>query len=193
MARSLRIEFEGAIYHVSCRMLGDAGSLLFRDDADRERFLKRLAEKVEEYSIRLYMFVLMSNHFHLVFETPKGNCSNFMQSLLTAYTVYYNLRHNRHGHLLDGRYGAKLVEGDEYLLALIRYEHLNPVKIAQGCADKGKDKIASGISLEHIQKLYRQEQIAVCCIWADSGGTRRQAERTAEKVSRVCGIGIGGR
>ena len=60
----------------------------------------------------------MNNHFHLVFETPDGNCSKFMHSLSTSYTVYYNFRHNRHGHLFDGRYKSKLVDGDEYLLAL---------------------------------------------------------------------------
>jgi len=100
---------------------------LFCDDRDHERFIERLAERVEQYNIRLYLFVCMTNHFHLVFETPQANCSKFMQSLLTAYTVYYNLRHRRHGHLLDGRFKAKLVEGDEYLLALSRYVHLNPV------------------------------------------------------------------
>lgn len=130
MARHLRIEFPGAIYHVTCRMLGDKRSRLFRDNADRERFLAGLCERVEQYNIRLYMFVLMTNHFHLVFETPEGNCSRFMQSLSTAYTVYYNLRHQRHGHLFDGRYKAKLVEGDEYLLALTRYVHLNPVHVS---------------------------------------------------------------
>jgi len=100
---------------------------LFRDDADRRRFLDRLAERVEQYNIRLYLFVLMTNHTHLVFETPEGNCSRFMHSLSTAYSVYYNLRHGRHGHLLDGRFKGKLVQGDEYLLALSRYVHLNPV------------------------------------------------------------------
>ncbi len=142
MARHLRVEYPGAIYHVSCRMVGDAPSSgsnggtswpaekrLFRDDADRERFVDRLAERVEQYNIRLYLFVLMANHFHLVFETPEANCSKFMQSLSTAYTVYYNRRHNRHGHLLDGRFKAKLVDGDDYLLALSRYVHLNPVQI----------------------------------------------------------------
>ena len=144
MARPLRIEFPGAIYHVTCRMVGEAPSLgsdwvpekcLFRDNADRERFLDRLSERVEQYQLRLFLFVCMTNHFHLVFETPGGNCSKFMQSLSTAYTVYYNLRHGRHGHLLDGRYKAKLVEGDDYLLALSRYVHLNPV---QAGALKGK-------------------------------------------------------
>ena len=71
----------------------------------------------------------MNNHFHLVFETPEGNCSKFMHSLSTSYTVYYNLRHNRHGHLFDGRYKSRLVDGDEYLLSLSRYVHLNPVKV----------------------------------------------------------------
>ena len=130
MARQIRVEFEGAIYHLTCRMLGDVESVLFTDDADRKRFIERLSERVEQYNIRLYMFVLMRNHYHLVFETPKGNCSKFMQSLSTAYTVYYNLRHDRHGHLFDGRYKAKLVDGDDYLLALSRYVHLNPVKVA---------------------------------------------------------------
>ena len=114
-------------------MVGDwrtEKTFLFKDVADHERFLDRLAERVEQYNIRLYVFVCMSNHFHLVFETLEANCSKFMQSLSTAYTVYYNLRHGRHGHLLDGRYKAKLVEGDDYLLSLSRYVHLNPVQVS---------------------------------------------------------------
>jgi REP element-mobilizing transposase RayT len=119
-------------------MVGDwrtEQALLFRDEADRTRFLERLSERVEQYHIRLFLFVCMTNHFHVVFETPEANCSKFMQSLSTAYTVYYNLRHGRHGHLLDGRFKAKLVEGDDYLLALSRYVHLNPV-----CVGSMKDK-----------------------------------------------------
>ncbi len=134
MARHLRVEFPGAIYHVTCRMIGEGRlerSRLFTDDQDRERFVDRLAERVEQYHVRLFQFVLMTNHFHLVFETPEGNCSRFMQSLSTAYTVYYNLRHGRHGHVLDGRYKAKVVEGDAYLLTLTRYVHLNPVHVGE--------------------------------------------------------------
>ena len=127
MARKLRIEFPGAIYHVTCRMLGDRRSILFRDNNDRIRLLDRLAERVEQFNIRLYLYVLMTNHTPLVFETPEPNCSRFMHSLLTAYTTYFNLRHNRHGHLFDGRFKSKLVDGDDYLLALTRYVHLNPV------------------------------------------------------------------
>jgi REP element-mobilizing transposase RayT len=110
-------------------MVGDAASELFVDSSDRERFLESLSERVKQYNIRLYMYVLMNNHFHLVFETPEGNCSKFMHSLSTSYTVYYNLRHNRHGHLFDGRFKSKLVDSDDYLLSLSRYVHLNPVKV----------------------------------------------------------------
>jgi REP element-mobilizing transposase RayT len=106
-------------------------NLLFEDDADRGRFLEGLGERVELYEIRLYAFSLMDNHAHLVLETPRANCSAFMQALSTAYTVYFNLRHDRHGHLLDGRFKARLVQRDDYLLALSRYVHLNPVKTAK--------------------------------------------------------------
>lgn len=132
MARLLRVEYPGAIYHVTCRMIGGRRfdrSRLFVDDNDRERLLDRLADRVDQYNIRLYLFVFMTTHFHLAFETPQANCSRFMHSLLTAYTVYYNRRHRRHGHLLDGRFKAKLVGGDDYLLKLTRYVHLNPVKV----------------------------------------------------------------
>jgi REP element-mobilizing transposase RayT len=128
MARKLRVEYPGAIYHITHR--GNAKQPVFSDDHDRERFLLRLAESVDTYNVRLYMFCLMKNHIHLVCETPEGNVSRFMQSLITGYTVYYNLRHESSGHLFQGRFGSKLVEGDSYLLALTRYVHLNPVYIA---------------------------------------------------------------
>jgi len=126
MARQLRIEYPGAIYHVTVR--GNARQDIFADTHDRERFLRRLSESVETYGVRLYLFCLMPNHVHLVLETPSANLSRFMQSLETGYTVYYNLRHGTVGHLFQGRYKAKPVEGDAYLLRLSRYVHLNPVK-----------------------------------------------------------------
>lgn len=128
MARKLRVEYPGAIYHITHR--GNAKLPIFSDDHDRERFLMRLAESLDTYNVRLYMFCLMKNHIHLVCETPEGNVSRFMQSLTTGYTVYYNLRHESSGHLFQGRFGSKLVEGDSYLLALTRYVHLNPVYIS---------------------------------------------------------------
>jgi len=125
MARTLRLQFEGAIYHITAR--GNGRRKIFLDDRDHERFLLRLSESVDTYEVRLYLFCLMDNHIHLLLETPRGNLSRFMQSLLTGYTVYFNLRHNNTGHLMQGRYHARVVEGDEYLLKLSRYIHLNPV------------------------------------------------------------------
>jgi REP element-mobilizing transposase RayT len=128
MARKLRIQYPGAIYHVTVR--GVERRRLFRDDRDREGFLRRLGEAVEEYDARLYLFCLMGNHVHLLVETPRANLSAFMHKLQTAYTVYFNLRHGRRGHLMQGRFGAEPVQGDEYLLKLSRYIHLNPVFVA---------------------------------------------------------------
>jgi REP element-mobilizing transposase RayT len=117
----------GAIFHVTVRGNGRSDILILTDDSERNRLLERLAERVESFNIRLYLFVPMTNHLHLVFESPRANPCGFMQSLLTAYSVYFNLRHGRHGHVTERQYQAKLVEGDRYLLNLTRYVHLNPV------------------------------------------------------------------
>lgn len=125
MARKLRVEYEGGIYHVTIRGVGRR--FIFKDDRDRERLLVRLGEACEEYDVRLYLFCFMGNHVHFLLETPQGNLSAFMHKLQTAYTVYFNLRHHRAGHLMQGRFGAVIVQGDAYLLSLSRYIHLNPV------------------------------------------------------------------
>ncbi len=127
MARKLRLQFEGAIYHVTVR--GSGRRRIFRDDSDRERLFWRLSESRQTYDVRLYLVCLMDRHFHLVLETPRANLSRFMQSLLTGYSVYFNLRHNTIGHVMQGRYGAQLVEGNEYLQNLSRYVHLNPLHV----------------------------------------------------------------
>ena len=125
MARLLRVLFPGALYHVSAR--GNERRLIFRDDTDRRRFLDQLAQSRELYSVRIFLVCLMPNHFHLLLETPGGNLSQCMGRLVTAYTVYFNKRHRRAGHLTQGRFSAQLVEGNEYLFKLSRYIHLNPV------------------------------------------------------------------
>jgi len=139
MPRHLRLQFAGAIYHVTIR--GNARQSIFADDHDRERFLERLADSVETYRVRLYLFCLMTNHVHLVLETPSGNLSRFMQSLETGYTVYYNLRHRTAGHVLQGRYGAKVVDGDKYFAKLSRYVHLNPVHVGGVEKKPFRDKV----------------------------------------------------
>ncbi|MBT3296301.1 MAG: hypothetical protein HN383_13615 [Verrucomicrobia bacterium] len=102
---------------------------MFRDEQDHLHFLKRLAARVDTYGVRLFAHCEMLTHYHLLIETPLANLGRFMHSLNTAYTLCYNLRHRRKGPLVQGRYGAKLVEGDNYLLSLSRYIHLNPVHI----------------------------------------------------------------
>jgi putative transposase len=150
MARQLRMEFEGAIHHITVRSNGK--EYLFEDDPDRVYLLGRLQESAEQHGVRVYLFCLMRNHFHLVVETPKGNLGRFMQSLLTGYTVYFNLRHRHHGHVTQGRYGARLVEGDAYLLKLSRYVHLNPVHV-KGVAKKAlAERLA--VLREHLWSSY---------------------------------------
>jgi putative transposase len=125
MARPARIEYEGAVYHVAAR--GNERRTIFTDDVDREHFLAVLVPSVEQFEVRVYLYCLMTNHFHLVVETPRANLGRFMHRLQTAYTVYFNRRHRRCGHLMQGRYRAWLVEQDECMLRLSRYVHLNPV------------------------------------------------------------------
>jgi REP element-mobilizing transposase RayT len=127
MARPLRVEYEGAVYHITLR--GNNRRIIFKDDSDRERFIQKLAESVQQFDVRLYLFCLMENHVHFVLETPRANLSRFMHRLLTAYTVYFNRKHNESGHLMQGRFGATVVDEDEYILKLSRYVHLNPVYI----------------------------------------------------------------
>ncbi len=106
---------------------GNDRRAIFRTDSDREHFVNKLGESVRQYEIRLYLFTLMNNHVHMVLETPQGNLSRFMHRLQTAYTVYFQRRHRRTGHLLQGRFGSTVVDEDEYILKLSRYVHLNPV------------------------------------------------------------------
>jgi REP element-mobilizing transposase RayT len=127
MARPLRIEYPGAWYHVTCR--GNEKRNIFRDDADRAKWLEILSANLKLYGIELHVYVLMQTHFHILLMTPEANLRKFMQRFNTTYTVYFNRRHRRGGHLFQGRYKAILIEKDEYLVELSRYIHLNPVRI----------------------------------------------------------------
>src|SRR5437016_13111861 len=108
---------------------GNDGRAIIRDDHDRALFLEKLKVSIEIYGVKLHAYVLMSNHFHFIAETPKANLSEFMRHFNIGYTGGYNRRHRRVGHLYQGRYKAILVEGDIYLLELSRYLHLNPIRI----------------------------------------------------------------
>ena len=125
MARPVRIEYPGAVYHIITR--GNNRQLIFGDDQDRRKYLEKLAVYCEEKEIHLLSYCLLSNHVHLLLETPKGNLSRMMQPFQTSYTVYFNKRHQRSGHVFEQRYKALVVDKDNYLLAVSRYLHLNPV------------------------------------------------------------------
>ena len=126
MARPLRLEFAGALYHVTSR--GDRREAIYEDDADREAFLELLGEVCTRHNWVCYAYCLMSNHYHLLVETPDANLSRGMRQLNGVYTQAFNRRHGRGGHVFQGRYKAILVDKEAYLLELARYIVLNPVR-----------------------------------------------------------------
>ena len=128
VARKLRVEYEGAIYHVMDR--GDRREAIFRDDGDREMFLKTLEQTCRKTDWRVHTWCLMSNHFHLVVETPRANLVAGMKWFLGTYTGRFNRRHKLFGHLFSGRYKALVVDGSGtgYLRTVCDYVHLNPAR-----------------------------------------------------------------
>lgn len=126
MARPLRIEFSGAVYHVTAR--GNAGQPVFADKEDRATFLGALGEAVARFGWLCHAYCLMDNHYHLLLETPQPNLARGMRQLNGIYTQRFNRRHDRAGHLFQGRYKAILVEREAHLLELCRYIVLNPVR-----------------------------------------------------------------
>src|SRR6266446_9172321 len=126
MARPIRVEFPGAVYHVMAR--GNERRAIFWDDSDRRCFLQTLHEAVERFALRVQAFCLMPNHYHLLVGTPRGNLSQALGWLQVTYTVRFNRRHRRSGRLFQGRFKAQLVDAEEYAQWLVEYLHLNPVR-----------------------------------------------------------------
>ncbi len=126
MARPLRIEFPGAIYHLAAR--GNARQAIFEDDQDRGRMCDGLSQTVDRCGWEVFAYVLMPNHLHLFLRTPRPNLSCGMQYLLSGYANWFSKRHQRPGHLFQGRFKGELVEDETYFWAVSRYLHLNPVR-----------------------------------------------------------------
>lgn len=126
MPRQARLDIPGALHHIMVR--GNNKAKIFRDDQDREKFLDRLGKTVEESQCAVYAWVLMDNHVHLLFRSGRKGISAVMRKVLTWYALYHNRRYRRTGHLFENRYKSILCEEDTYLLALIQYIHLNPVR-----------------------------------------------------------------
>ncbi|RKZ27132.1 addiction module toxin RelE [bacterium] len=135
MTRPLRIEYPGAVYHITTR--GNAYQDIFLDDADRERFLEILGQTIERFNWLCHAYCLMTNHYHLLIETVDPTLSRGMRQLNGVYTQAFNRRHERVGHVFQGRYKAILVEKEAYLLELARYIVLNPVRAKMVKSPKG--------------------------------------------------------
>jgi len=126
MARPLRIEYNGALYHVTSR--GNERKPIFKDDSDREIFLDILYKVNKRYNWICHAYCLMDNHYHLVIETPDGNLSKGMRQLNGVYTQTFNKKYRRVGHIFQGRYKAILIQKESHLLKVCRYVVLNPVR-----------------------------------------------------------------
>lgn len=135
MARPLRVEYPGAVYHVMAR--GQERSPIFRDDRDRNKFLELLGTTAQDLGIEVHGYCLMGNHYHLLVETPKGGLSRAMKAIGGRYSQWFNWRHKRSGHLFEGRFKSVLVQKERHLLELARYVVLNPVRA--GLAERAGD------------------------------------------------------
>ena len=176
MARPLRIQYRGAVYNVTCR--GNERKEIFRDDKDRQAFLEILVHSLKTYNINLCSYVLMNNRFHLLIETPLGNLGEFMRHFNISYTGYFNRRHNRAGHLYQGRYKSLVVDRNEYLSSLSRYIHLNPVPIKTLRQKSEKEKIEDIAIEEETGKSMKEMK--------EQGGSLRQL--TMDVLYRIGGL-----
>lgn len=177
MARQLRIQYPGAVYHAMCR--GNERRDIFRSDEDRMAFLRFLARSLEIYSVKLHAYVLMADHFHLLIETPLGNLSEFMRRFNITYTGFFNRQHQRVGHLYQGRYKSVLVEREAYLSTVSRYIHLNPIRI------KSLEEVPAGEKLEgllqypwsslpgYLDHKKQQSMVDYSLVLADFGGVAK--------------------
>ncbi len=155
VARQLRFEYPGAVYHVMAR--GDGGKRVFIDDADAKGFLFRLEQVCQKNGWRVHAWVLMPNHYHLLIETPEPNLTAGMRVLMGAFSQGWNSRHLRRGHVFQGRYKAIPVSGDRakdasYLKVVADYIHLNPARAGLAGGRKGKLVEYPWSSLKHYAK-----------------------------------------
>jgi REP element-mobilizing transposase RayT len=167
MARPLRIEYTHAVYHITSR--GNARGEIYADDQDRENFLSVLGSVVKRYNWLCHAYCLMDNHYHLMIETPDANLSIGMRHLNGIYTQKYSRRHNKPGHVFQGRFKAIVVQKENYLLELCRYVVLNPVratlvekpeawKWSSYVATAGLKKISEYLSVDWILGLFSSKR-----------------------------------
>ena len=182
MARPLRLEFEGAIYHVTAR--GNRREPIFRDDRDRIRLLAIVERAMARFDAVAFAYCLMGNHYHLVLQTRRPNLSRLMRHINGLYTQAYNRRHAQVGHLLQGRFKAVLVDTDAYFLEACRYVDLNPVRA--NCVPQPGDWAWSSYRAHAGQ--------ALAPMWLDSSALHRQlSPRSDEGPQRYAQFVAAGR
>jgi putative transposase len=183
MARPLRIEYPGAVYHITSR--GNEKKPVYKDDRDREIFLSTLDKVNKRYNWLCHAYCLMDNHFHLLVETLEGNLSLGVRQLNGVYTQTFNKRHGRVGHLFQGRYKAIVIQKDSHLLEVCRYVVLNPVR-AGLVEDPGQWRWSS------YGATAGREKPAACLttnwVLRQFSGKKRKAEREYRQYVRL-GIG----
>ena len=184
MARPLRIQYPGAIYHVTSR--GNARNPIFRDDLDRKTFLDLLETVTEDSRWLCHGYCLMVNHYHLVIETPEANLSSGMRQLNGVYTMRYNWRHRTVGHVFQGRFSAILIQRESHLLEVCRYVVLNPVR-AQDVKKPEEWKWSSYLGTGGLAKPH--DCLTVDWVLGQFGKTRKFAEKAYREFVRA---GIGG-
>ncbi len=175
MPRKGRIDASGALHHIIVR--GIERSKIFLDDLDRENFLVRLGAVIEDTQTGCFAWALIPNHFHLLLRTGDSPISRVMQRLLTGYAVSFNRRHRRHGHLFQNRYKSILCQEDAYLLELVRYIHLNPLraKIVQNL------KELESCSYCGHSALFKSG----CCPWQDTGYVLKMFDSNLSTARRL--------
>jgi putative transposase len=172
MPRKARLDAPGALHHIIVRGINKAP--IFKDDQDKTSFLERLGENVLQGKCTVHAWVLMTNHVHLLFKSGKDGISAVMRKQLTWYAQYFNRRHSRTGHLFENRYKSILCDEETYLLALIRYIHLNPIraKIIQTMEDLDR-YLWTGHRAIIGKTAYTWMDIDACL--SEFGGTRKKA------------------
>jgi REP-associated tyrosine transposase len=172
MARPLRIEYDGAVYHITSR--GNARQPIYKEDEDRRIFLEVLHRANTLYNWLCHAYCLMNNHYHLIIETPDGNLSHGMRQLNGVYTQLFNKRHNRVGHIFQGRYKAILIQKESHLLEVSRYVVLNPVR-AKAVKDPEEWKWSSYRGTAGKEKPH--SCLTIDWILGQFGSKRRQSEK----------------
>lgn len=178
MARPLRLQFEGALYHLVVR--ANNRQPLFRDDRDRSRYLELLRRYRDRFRCRVYAYLLKSRDVHLLLETPRGNVSKVMQCLGTSYASYFNRRHRRRGTVFEGRYKSYLVDGHDYLPEITRTIHRTP---GGSSLEKRRDYLWSSYRIYLGREVSDLVEVQAVLHWF-GGGVKQQRGRYQEFVER---------